>query len=57
MALCYSLSVRGVAIHPLMTEALGTTLRKVGYILTKHHGAWANVFAAFRDSWETEWWR
>lgn len=37
-----------------MTEALGTTLRKVGYVLTKHHGAWVEVFAAFQDAWETE---
>jgi len=57
MALCYSPSLRGVTIHPLMTEALGTTLRKVGYVLTNHHGAWDEVFAAFHDSWETERWR
>lgn len=57
MALCYSLSLRGITIHSLMTEALETTLRKVGYVLTKHHGAWVEVFVAFRDSWATEWWR
>lgn len=57
MALYYSPSLRGVTIHPLMTEALGTTLRKVGYVLTKHHRTWAEVLDAFHDSWETEWWR